>query len=32
ASGAQILALAERIRDSVRQRFSVELEREPVVV
>ena len=32
ASGAQILALAERIRESVRQRFGVELEREPVVV
>jgi UDP-N-acetylmuramate dehydrogenase len=32
ASGAQILALAERIRESVRQQFGVELEREPVVV
>lgn len=32
AGGAQILALAERIRESVRQRFGVELEREPVVV
>jgi UDP-N-acetylmuramate dehydrogenase len=31
ASGAQILALAERIRESVRQRFGVELEREPAL-
>ena len=31
ASGAQILALAERIRESVRQRFGVELEREPAI-
>ncbi len=32
ASGAQILALAERIRASVRERFGVELEPEPLVV
>jgi len=32
ASGAQILALAERIRESVRQRFGIELEPEPAVV
>lgn len=32
ASGAQIVALATRIRESVRQRFGIELEPEPVVV
>jgi len=32
ASGAQILALAERISASVRQRFGIELEREPALV
>ncbi|ODS97405.1 MAG: UDP-N-acetylenolpyruvoylglucosamine reductase [Lautropia sp. SCN 69-89] len=32
ASGAQILALATRIRESVRQRFGIELEPEPSVV
>jgi UDP-N-acetylmuramate dehydrogenase len=32
ATGAQILALAERIRTSVRERFGVDLEREPAVV
>ena len=32
ASGAQILALAMRIRESVRQRFGIELETEPVVL
>lgn len=32
ASGAQLLALAERIRDSVRERFGVELEPEPTIV
>jgi UDP-N-acetylmuramate dehydrogenase len=31
ASGAQLLALARRIRDSVRTRFGVELEPEPVI-
>ena len=29
ASGAQIQALAERIREDIRQRFGVELEMEP---
>ncbi|TXL63755.1 UDP-N-acetylmuramate dehydrogenase [Zeimonas arvi] len=32
ATGAQLLALAERIRDSVRERFGVELEPEPTIV
>ncbi len=32
ASGAQIVALATRIRESIRQRFGIELEPEPVVV
>lgn len=32
ASGAEVLALAQAIRDSVRARFGVELEAEPVVV
>ena len=32
ASGADVLALAQAIRDSVRSRFGVELEAEPVVV
>ncbi len=32
ATGAQLLALARRIRDSVRERFGVELEPEPLVV
>ena len=32
ASGAQILALAARISASVRQRFGIELEREPALV
>ncbi len=32
ANGAQILALAARIRESVRRRFGIELEPEPVVV
>ena len=32
ASGAQILALAGRIRDSVVRRFGVELEPEPLVL
>ncbi len=32
ASGAQIAALATRIRDSVRQRFGVDLEPEPSIV
>src|SRR5690606_1554115 len=32
ASGAQLLALAERIRESVRERFGVELEPEPTIV
>jgi UDP-N-acetylmuramate dehydrogenase len=31
ASGAQLLALARRIRDSVRERFGVALEPEPVI-
>ncbi len=31
ATGAQLLALARRIRDSVRARFGVELEPEPVI-
>ncbi|EMV9186485.1 hypothetical protein AADU03_005411, partial [Escherichia coli] len=29
ATGAQLHALAERIRDDIRQRFGVELEMEP---
>jgi len=32
ATGAQLLALAERIRESVAQRFGVELEPEPTIV
>ena len=32
ASGAQIWALAERIRDTVKHRFDVQLEPEPVVI
>ena len=32
ASGAQILALARRVRDSVLERFGVELEPEPLIV
>ncbi len=32
ASGAQVLALAQRIQDSVQQRFGVRLEPEPVIV
>lgn len=32
ATGAQLAKLAERIRQSVRQRFSVDLEPEPVIV
>jgi UDP-N-acetylmuramate dehydrogenase len=32
ASGAQILALADRIRSGVRERFGVELEAEPLIV
>lgn len=32
ATGAQVLALAQAIRDDVRERFGVELEPEPVVV
>ena len=32
ASGAEVLALARAIQDSVRQRFGVELEPEPVVI
>ncbi|MDR2013674.1 MAG: UDP-N-acetylmuramate dehydrogenase [Rhodanobacter sp.] len=32
ASGAQILALAERIRATVRERFGIELEPEPMIV
>ena len=32
ATGAELLALARRIRDSVRERFGVEIEPEPVVV
>jgi UDP-N-acetylmuramate dehydrogenase len=32
ATGAQILALAERIRATVRERFAIELEPEPMIV
>ncbi len=32
ATGAQILALAERIRDAVATRFGITLEMEPVIL
>jgi UDP-N-acetylmuramate dehydrogenase len=32
ASGAQLLALARRVRNSVREKFAVELEPEPRII